>query len=295
MRLHDGETEVDAGIVRRLLAEQFPELAGLDVREARSTGTVNRIFRIGGELYARLPRTGEWAADLDGEARLVAELAPRLPLRIPEPVAMGSPAVAYPFRWAIYRWIDGEPYADEIVADERQAAEDLAGFVTSLRAVPPGPGVPRGGRRPLAALDERVRTEIDTLRAEIDADVALAAWSDALAAPVWDGTPVWVHADLLRPNVLVDHGKVAAIIDFGMAGAGDPAADAIAAWTVFGRAGRAAYRAALDVDDGTWRRARGYALFQVSSIAYYRETNPGFAAQARRAVREVLAEFSENN
>jgi aminoglycoside phosphotransferase (APT) family kinase protein len=295
VRLHDGETEVDAGIVRRLLAEQFPELAGLDVREIRSTGTVNRIFRIGGELYARMPRTGEWAADLDREARSAAELAPRLPLRIPAPVAMGSPAVAYPFRWAIYRWIDGEPYADEIVTDQRQAAEDLAGFVTSLRAVPPGPGVPGGGRRPLAALDEKVRAEIDTLRAEIDADIAHAAWSDALAAPVWDGTPVWVHADLLRPNVLVDQGKVAAIIDFGMAGAGDPAADVIAAWSVFGRAGRAVYRAALGVDDGTWRRARGYALFQVSGIAYYRETNPGFAAQARRAVREVLAEFSENN
>jgi aminoglycoside phosphotransferase (APT) family kinase protein len=295
MQLHDGETEIDTGIVRRLLAEQFPDLAGLDVREIRSTGTVNRIFRIGGELYARLPRTGEWAADLDREARSAAELASRLPLLIPEPVAMGSPAVAYPFRWAIYRWIDGEPYADELVADEGQAAEDLAGFVTSLRAVPPGPGVPRGGRRPLAALDERVRAEIDAARSEIDADVALAAWSDALAAPVWGGTPVWVHADLLRPNVLVDHGRVRAVIDFGMAGAGDPAADVIAAWTVFGREGRAVYRAALGVDDETWRRARGYALFQVSSIAYYRETNPGFAALARRTVREVLADFAENN
>jgi aminoglycoside phosphotransferase (APT) family kinase protein len=295
MRLHDGETEIDAGIVRGLLAEQFPELSGLDIRELHSTGTVNRIFRIGDELYARLPRSGEWAADLDREARSATELAARLPLSVPEPVAMGSPSATYPFRWAIYRWIDGEPYADELVADEGEAAKDLAGFVTSLRAVRPGPGVPRGGRRPLRALDEGVRAHIDGLRSEIDAEAAFAVWSDALAAPVWDGAPVWVHADLLRPNVLVNNGRVTAVIDFGMAGAGDPAGDVIAAWTVFGRVGRAVYRDVLGVDDATWRRARGYALFQVSGIAYYRETNPGFAALAHRTVREVLAEFGEKS
>jgi aminoglycoside phosphotransferase (APT) family kinase protein len=294
VRLHDGETEISTGIVRRLLAEQFPELAGLAVREVRSTGTVNRIFRIGDDLYARLPRIEKWAADLELEWRSAARLASRLSLMIPEPVAKGSPAAAYPLPWAIYRWIDGEPYADELVEDEEGAARDLAAFVASLRAVPLGPGVPPGGRRPLRALDEGIRGKIDGLRFEMDVGAAFAVWSDALAAPEWDGTPVWVHADLLRPNVLVNHGTVTAVIDFGMAGAGDPAADVIAAWTVFGGAGRAVYRDALGVDDGTWRRARGYALFQVTGIAYYSQTNPGFAALARRTVREVLAEFSEN-
>ncbi len=263
----------------------------------RSTrpGRSTRVFWIGDELYARLPRTEEWAADLDRESRSAAELAPHLPLSVPEPVAMGSPAAAYPFRWALYRWIDGEPYADELVADEGQAAKDLAGFVTLLRAVRPGPGVARGGRRPLGALDEGVRAHIDGLRSEIDAEAAFAVWSDALAAPVWDGAAVWVHADLLRPNVLVNNGRVAAVIDFGMAGAGDPAGDVIAAWTVFGRVGRAVYRDVLGVDDATWRRAPGYALFQVSGIAYYQETTPGFAALARRTVRELLTEFGEKS
>jgi aminoglycoside phosphotransferase (APT) family kinase protein len=294
VRLHNGEIDIDASVVQQLLAEQFPELAGLHVREIHSTGTVNRIFRVGDDLYARIPRTATWAADLEPERRLVAGLASRLSLTIPEPVATGSPAAAYPFPWAIYRWIDGEPYADELVDDEGQAARDLARFVASLRAEPPGLGVPRGGRRPLRALDEDVRGHIDGLRSEIDTGAALAVWSDALAAPEWDEIPVWVHADLLRPNVLVNRGRVTAVIDFGMAGAGDPAADVIAAWTVFGRAGRAVYREALGVDDGTWRRARGYALFQVSGIAYYRQTNPGFAALARRTVGEVIAEFSGN-
>jgi hypothetical protein len=30
--------------------------------------------------------------------------------------------------------------------------------------------------------------------------------------------------------------------------------------SIFGPVGRAVFRAAVDVDDGTWKRARGYAL-----------------------------------
>jgi aminoglycoside phosphotransferase (APT) family kinase protein len=67
----------------------------------------------------------------------------------------------------------------------------------------------------------------------------------------------------------------------------------IAAWSVFGAAGRVAFRAALDVDDGTWNRARGYALHQAALIIpYYARTNPGFAALARRTIEEVPADVS---
>jgi aminoglycoside phosphotransferase (APT) family kinase protein len=127
-------------------------------------------------------------------------------------------------------------------------------------------------------------------RDAIDARAAAAAWERALRAPAWDGAPVWIHADLLRPNLLVHGGRLRAVIDFGAVGAGDPAADVIAAWSVFGRDGRAVFRAALDVGDGVWERARGYALHQaLLIIPYYAATNPGFAALAERTVREVLA------
>ena len=58
--------------------------------------------------------------------------------------------------------------------------------------------------------------------------------------------------------------------------------------------GRAeAFRDALDVDDGTWNRARGYALHQAASIIpYYAVTNPGFVTPAKRTVEEVLADLS---
>jgi len=101
---------------------------------------------------------------------------------------------------------------------------------------------------------------------------------------------VWIHADLLRPNILLDRGRLMAVIDFGGVGVGDPATDVIAAWSVFSHRGRSVFRDALDVDDGTWIRARGIALLQATMIIpYYRETNPGFVALAARTVREIVS------
>jgi aminoglycoside phosphotransferase (APT) family kinase protein len=291
MKMHAGEVDIDADLVGRLVAEQFPHLADLPITEVRSTGTVNAIYRLGDRLCARLPRVREWAPDLDREWRWLPMLAPRLPLRVPEPVGRGRPGGSFPFSWAIYGWIDGQPYADRLVDDERRAAEDLAQFVVDLRRIDPV-GAPRGGRRPLRELDAVTREAIESARGVIDADAAVAAWERALRAPAWAGSPVWIHSDLLRPNVLVRDGRVCAVIDFGGVGVGDPAADVIAAWSVFGRVGRGVFRAALEVDDGTWERARGFALHQAALIVpYYVETNPGFVASARRTIVEVLADL----
>jgi aminoglycoside phosphotransferase (APT) family kinase protein len=253
---------------------------------------VNAIYRLGDHLYARLPRVSRWARDLETESHWLPRLAPGLSLRVPEPVAMGRPGDGYPWSWAIYRWIDGRPYADELVADERQAARDLAGFVTGLRRADAA-GVPRAGRRPLRELDASTREAIESAGDDIDRDAVTAAWDWALGAPAWDGqTPTWIHADLLRPNLLVDGGRLSAVIDWGAAGAGDSAADLIAAWAVFGPEGREAFRDALSDSDGAWDRARGVALHQaVMLVPYYRETNPGMAALGRRTVGQVLADL----
>jgi aminoglycoside phosphotransferase (APT) family kinase protein len=290
-RLHDREVDIDTGLVRRLLAAQFPQYAGMPVRRVDSTGTVNAIYRLGPHLSVRLPLLAHSAADVEKEWRWLPRLAPRLSLRVPEPVALGAPEAWYPFRWAIYCWLDGEPYADSLIADERQAAADLARFVSELRSIQPETDAPAGGRRPLRELDAETRAAIESSRHLIDAEAATAAWDLALTSLRWTGKPVWIHADLLRPNLLVDGGRLHAVIDFGAAGVGDPAGDVIAAWSVFGPAGRAAFRAALRVDDGTWYRALGIALHQAAGIIpYYEHTNPRFAADAQRTISEILAD-----
>jgi aminoglycoside phosphotransferase (APT) family kinase protein len=285
MKMHDGEVDIDAELVRRLVAAQFPWLTNLPIRELQATGTVNAIYRLGDHLYARLPRVQDWAQDLDKEWQWLPRLAPHLSLQTPEPVAHGHPESSYPFAWAIYRWIDGQPYADALVDDEREAARELAQFVVELRRIDPV-GAPRGGRRPLRELDAVTRAAIQSARDAIDSEAATAAWERALQAPAWNGTAVWIHTDLL-----VRDGRLCALIDFGGAGVGDPAADVIAAWSVFGHTGRGVFRDTLDVDDGTWDRARGFALHQAALIIpYYRETNPGFVAPAKRTVGEILAD-----
>jgi aminoglycoside phosphotransferase (APT) family kinase protein len=291
MKMHAGEVDIDEEFVQRLVEAQFPQLADLPIRAVQSTGTVNAIYRLGDHLCARLPRVPSWAQDLEKELNWLPKLAPYLSLRVPEPVAKGHPASGYPFPWAIYRWIDGHPYSEDLVHDEHQAAADLAQFVVELRRIDPL-GAPRGGRKPLRELDAATRVAIEASRSVIDGDAAAAAWASALEAPAWDGTPVWIHTDLLRPNLLVDRGRLSAVIDFGGVGIGDPAADVIAAWSVFSQSGRTTFRAALGVDDGTWNRARGYALHQaLLIIPYYAETNPGFVALAKRTVEEVLADI----
>jgi len=178
MKMHDDEADIDTELVGRLVAAQFPRLAGLPVTPFRSTGTVNAIYRLGDHLYARLPRVSRWARDLETESHWLPRLAPGLSLQVPEAVDMGRPGGGYPWSWAIYRWIDGQPYADELIADERQAARDLAGFVTGLRRADTA-GAPRAGRRPLRELDAPTRAAIESAGDDIDRDAVTSAWDRA--------------------------------------------------------------------------------------------------------------------
>lgn len=293
MKLHEDEVRIDVALVQRLVGEQFPDLAAPVIQEVQSTGTVNTIYRVGDDICARLPRRALGEAELQREARWLPWLAERLPLPIPEPIGMGRPNADYPFVWALYRWMDGETYTDERIDDEALAARDLARFVLELRRLDPS-GAPPAGRKPLRQLDAGTRAAIEAARNLIDARAALEVWDDAVQSAAWESKAVWIHADLLRPNILTRARSISSIIDFGAAGVGDPAADVIAAWSVFGSAGREQYRSVLKVDDETWRRARGFALHQaVIAIPYYVETNPRFAALARRTVEQVLLDAAE--
>ena len=153
-------------------------------------------------------------------------------------------------------------------------------------------GAPHGGRDPLIEPDMTTRSAIESSKGMIDTETAPAAWSLALEAPPWNGKPVWIHGDLLRSNLLVQGGRLCAVIDFGGVGIGDPAADVIPAWSVFNKIGREAFRRALDVDEDTWSRARGYALHQALLILpYYPETNPEFVTLAKRTIGEIFADL----
>jgi aminoglycoside phosphotransferase (APT) family kinase protein len=285
----DDQVDSDEGLVRKLLADQFPRWAALPIRRLQSDGTDNALYRLGNDLVVRMPLIHWAVAQVEKEHTWLPKIAPFLPLAVPEPLVMGQPGHGYPWHWSVYRWIDGEnAHPDRI--DARRAAIDLAEFLAALHALDPG-GAPVSRRGvPLVTQDERTRWAIDAVGDEFDAGALTAVWDEAIAAPPSDGPPIWVHADLTDGNILARNGRLHAVIDFSLSGLGEAANDLDPAWGLFSGESRAVFRTALGVDDATWARGRGWAITSVLGIVYYRHTNPGIVARCRRRVAAVLTE-----
>lgn len=286
---------VDEATVASLIAAQFPRWSGLPIRRVAAEGWDNQTFHLGEELLVRLPSAAEYALAVAKEHRWLPVLAPRLPLPIPEPLGRGEPGQGYPHPWSVYRWLPGESASREKIADPTGFATALAGFLGALRSVDPtdGPGPGRhnwyrGGT--LLTFAARLEEDLVTLGDRVPRRRLRAAWRAALDA-TWDGVPVWFHGDVAVGNLLIRGGELAAVIDFGTCGVGDPACDLAIAWTLFAGSDRAAFRAGLAVDDGSWARGRGWALWKALAqlAGCHRDGDPE-PAEARRVVEEIAAD-----
>lgn len=288
---------IDVVLVERMVAVQFPQWAGLPVVAAKPQGWDNRTFRLGADLTVRLPSAAGYRAQVDKEHCWLPVLASQLPLPIPMPRARGVPGENYPFTWSVYSWLDGETAATAHLEDPSALARSLAGFLVALQRCDPSGGPPpgphcswRGG--PLATYDVETRRTIDALGDLVDGPAATAVWDAALAAR-WDGQPAWFHGDVAPGNLLIRGDDLAAVIDFGCCGVGDPACDVTIAWTLFSGESREAFRAGLPLDAATWARGRGWALWKaLITLAEHRVTDPARAAASHHVVREVLAEHA---
>lgn len=293
--MHPGMHPVDDDLVCRLLAGQFPQWAGLAVERWPSGGTVNAMYRLGDDMVVRLPLVQGGAGDVLLEQEWLPRVAHQLPTRVPEVLGAGEPAQGYPWPWSVYRWLTGEHPEPGALSEPVLLAEDLAAFVAAMRSItlPEAPEAHRGG--PVASLDDETRAAIKELRGipeeDVDCDAAAAVWEEALRAPDWDGPPVSLHGDLMPGNLLVEGGRLTAVIDFGCMGTGDPACDLFPAWNLLPREAREVFRKALGVDDAAWIRGRGRTLSQaLIALPYYRRTNPAMAHNARHVIRTVLDE-----
>jgi aminoglycoside phosphotransferase (APT) family kinase protein len=289
-RMHEDELELDQALVRRLLAEHFPDWSELPLRKIEPSGTVNAIFRLGDELSVRLPRrqgpTQAGSVLLDWLPRLAA----LLPVEIPVPVAQGRPSAEYPWFWEIHTWVEGEVVPVEEI-DPIQAARDLAELVAALQRIDPN-GAPLGRGITLAERAERMTWWFDRFEGDRR---ARTEWERVVATvPSWNGPPVWHHGDLDVRNWLVREGRISGLIDWEAMGVGDPACDVMVAWKLHSAAARDAFREALPVDDATWERARAWALSQaVAALAYYTpENNPSLYHEAENWLELVMSERS---
>lgn len=167
--------EIDAALVSRLVASQFPQWAELSVRPVTPSGWDNKTFHLGDELSVRLPSAQDYVAQVAKE----------------------------------HQWLP-------------RLATDLARFLIALKGIDPTGGplprphdFQRGG--PLPTYDRETHQAIATLDGKIDSGAATEVWEAAIAA-AWRGSPVWVHGDFTTGNLLVEQGRMSAVIDFGTCG-----------------------------------------------------------------------------
>lgn len=298
--------DITEAVVRRLLVAQAPQWADLPIRPVARDGWDNRTFRLGDELSVRLPSHDMYTPQVDKEHSWLPVLGPQLPVAVPRPVFRGRADEAFPRPWSVYRWLPGEPVDAAALDDGGRLAlaHDLAGVLRSLQAVDASGGPAagrhssgRGGR--VGVWDTETRAAI----ARFGPAAALAVWEAAVASRS-TGPPVWVHGDVSASNLLAVDGRLTALIDFGCCAVGDPACDLVAAWTMFTGASRQAFTTAFRtdaaVDEGTWARARGWALWKaIVTLSRHEHDAVGPADWARRfgwrldpagVVEEVVAE-----
>src|SRR6516225_4270326 len=300
-RMPAAEVEVSAVLVRRLLADQHPDLARLPI-EFLANGWDNELYRVGDGLVARLPRRALGAEIIKNEQRWLPGLAPTLPLPIPYPERTGVPAHGYRYSWSLVPYLPGVPAAEAGSFDPAGAAAIVGGFLGALHVPAPADapanpfrGVPLAERAGNFAANLALLTgQADKDRADWDA--VLRVWDAALAAPRYDGPPVWLHGDLHPANVLVNDGQVSGVIDFGDITAGDPAGDLSVAWMLLPRdchdsfwsAYQAAGGAGGRADDALRARAKGWALNLAIVFLAHSEDNPVLLEVGRRTLSTVL-------
>ncbi len=294
VRTADARPQIDGALVRRLVDTQFPQWAGLPLKLLNPAGSDHVIYRLGEELSVRLPRHAGAIGQARKEFEWLPRLAPHLPLAVPVPVGVGDPDFGYPWPWAVSRWLDGEVATVEALAGSSTAAVELAQFLAALQQFAPE-DIPAENShedltgRPLSDRDRATRVAIAQVDGVFDAAAMTALWDAALSAPGWDRPPVWFHGDFHTGNLLTVDGRLSAVIDFGGLGTGDPACDLMIAFTLMSADTRAIFRTALEVDDATWMRGRGWALATaLNAYTSYAAVNPRVAEQTTRQINQAL-------
>lgn len=184
------------------------------------------------------------------------------PFPIASSVGAGKRGQGYPLPWSILQYLPGETLTHTNIASETELAQTLAAWLQNLQAIDAAEG-PLAGRHNfyrgghLSVYDKQTREALVHLAAVLpEKDLASyrRLWEEALDS-CYEGRPVWVHGDVAVGNLLVQNGRLSAMIDFGTMGVGDPACDYVMAWTFFTGKARETFLAGLDA--GLIARAKG--------------------------------------
>ena len=275
---------------KKLIAEQFPEYSNLTITDVEKQGHDNRTYRLGDTMLIRLPTDESYALKVPKEQDLLPQLAKRLSVSIPSPIKMGKPSAVYSYPFSIYKWLPGKSINLLTLSEHQkeQLAYDLAKFLKELQAIRdvdgPTPGQHNWWRGDhVSVYDKGAREQIAELAELIDASKARALWDQACVTK-WTKLPVWVHGDFAIGNMLMEDGKLSAVIDFGGMAMGDPACDLVIAWTYLSGKAREIFIAEMNMDQETWLRARAWALWKATYELCQLADKQGAEAAVQKAI-----------
>jgi aminoglycoside phosphotransferase (APT) family kinase protein len=258
----DAEHVASEARARALLRAARPDLAGEPLVKL-GEGFDNTCYLVG-DLVLRFPRRTVALELLETERRVLAHVAPRVPLAVPAPVIEGEPGEGFPWPWLGVRHVPGETACRADPSDEERlaAADALAAFLKALWPLDAGAPPDTWSRADVKKRAPRALENLAKLGAEDLAPV--------LDVEPWEPRVVTCHGDLYARHLVFDDGELTGVIDWGDCHAGDRVKDLAVAFLFFPAEARARFRAALgDVDDREWAAARAIALFHATVEVLY--------------------------
>lgn len=263
-------TDITQELAHKLITEQFPEYSHLPITNIEKQGHDNCTYRLGNEMLIRLPIDESYALKVPIEQELLPQLAKCLSFSIPAPIKMGKASKYYPYPFSIYKWLSGKSVNLLTLTEQEKdrLAFDLAKFLKELQAIKNVKGLTPGQHNwwrgdHVSVYDKGARAQIAELADVIDVSKALELWVKACDTK-WNKLPVWIHGDFAIGNMLMQSGKLSAIIDFGGVAIGDPACDLVIAWTFFKYEAREIFMREMNLDNDTWLRAKAWALWKAT-------------------------------
>jgi aminoglycoside phosphotransferase (APT) family kinase protein len=235
-------------------------------------------FLVDGEWVFRFPKRRQSARQLAREHKLLTALAQALadqPIAIPSYRFFVAESKGFPLTYVGYRYLHGVPLAecDRDSIDRPAIGAQLGAFLARLERAAPSPR-PRIYHDPFPSDWIDFRRELADARPSLPAPLAVACDRLFASAPKRDeNPPLFQHCDLGAEHILVDPEShdIAAVIDWGDAGWGNPVADLVGLWAWGGdaavRAAQPTWGRSLSPDD--WVRLRMWGAAYAIGNAYY--------------------------
>jgi aminoglycoside 2''-phosphotransferase len=216
------------------------------------------------DLVFRFAKDENGQRMLQAETQILDRIRPHLTLAVPEPFYSSHDAMAY-------RLLPGQTLSRQVLTKlnettQQRVADQLAEFLRELHGVPLDATLPQTPA-PVRRRDWlRIRNEVERVVYPL-LMAHQVTWARQLFDTMlqdhanFDHEPRLIHGDLAPYHILFDQqtGRIHGVIDFGVAGAGDPALDLSSLLYHYGESFTSKLLVQYPEASHFWKRARFYA------------------------------------